>query len=192
MRIISGKFRGKKLRAPKTLPVRPTTDMAKESLFNILNNYYYFDGVKVLDLFAGTGNVSLEFASRGSEDVTAVDLDAGCIKFIKQMQGELKLEEGFTVVQEDVFKYLKKTKAKSNLIFADPPYAFEQEEFESIPKIIFERGLLEEGGMLIVEHFSKMDLSHLENFSFKRKYGSSVFSFFELPDTEGEEEVEEE
>jgi 16S rRNA (guanine(966)-N(2))-methyltransferase RsmD len=190
MRIISGKFRGKKLRAPKTLPVRPTTDMAKESLFNILNNYYYFDGVKVLDLFAGTGNVSLEFASRGSEDVTAVDLDAGCVKFIKQMQGELKLEEGFTVVQEDVFKYLKKTKAKSNLIFADPPYAFDQEEFESIPKIIFERELLEEGGMLIVEHFSKMDLSHLENFSFKRKYGSSVFSFFELPDAEGEEEVD--
>jgi len=182
MRIISGKYRGKKLRAPKTLPVRPTTDMAKESLFNILNNYYYFDGVKVLDLFAGTGNVSLEFASRGSEDVTAVDLDSGCTKFINQMANELKLEEGFKVVQEDVFKYLKKTNSKSNIIFADPPYAFEQEEFESIPKTVFERGLLEEGGMLIVEHFSKMDLSHLENFSFKRKYGSSVFSFFELPE----------
>jgi len=184
MRIISGKYRGKKLRAPKNLPVRPTTDMAKESLFNILNNYYYFDGVKVLDLFAGTGNVSLEFASRGTDDVTAVDLDSGCVNFIKKMSDEMKLEDGFTVVQEDVFKYLKKTKSKSNIIFADPPYALDQEEFESIPKIVFERELLEEGGMLIVEHFSKMDLSHLENFSFKRKYGSSVFSFFELPDEE--------
>ncbi len=184
MRIISGQFRGKKLRAPKTLPVRPTTDMAKESLFNILNNYYYFDGVKVLDLFAGTGNVSLEFASRGSEDVTAVDLDSGCVKFIKQMTNELKIEEGFNIIQEDVFKYLKKTKSKSNIIFADPPYAFDQEEFESIPKVVFERELLEEGGMLIVEHFSKMDLSHLDNFSFKRKYGSSVFSFFELAEEE--------
>lgn len=183
MRIISGKYRGKKLRAPKTLPVRPTTDMAKESLFNILNNYYYFDGVKVLDLFAGTGNVSLEFASRGSEDVTAVDLDSGCIQFIDKMKSELQIE-GFTTIKEDVFKYIKKTKSKSNIIFADPPYAFKQEEFESIPKIIFERGLLEEGGMLIVEHFSKMDLSHLEHFSFKRKYGSSVFSFFEIADEE--------
>ena len=180
MRIISGKHRGRKLRAPKTLPVRPTTDMAKEALFNILNNDYYFDGVKVLDLFAGTGNVSLEFVSRGSEDVTSIDLDSGCIKFITQMKSELKIEEGFTIIQEDVFKYLKKTKSKSNIIFADPPYAFEQEEFESIPKIIFERELLEEGGMLVIEHFQKMDLSHLENFSFKRKYGSSVFSFFQL------------
>ena len=181
MRIISGKYRGKKLRAPKTLPVRPTTDMAKESLFNILNNYYYFDGVKVLDLFAGTGNVSLEFASRGSEDVTAVDLDSGCIQFIEKMKTEMKIE-GFKAVKEDVFKFLRKTNLKSNIIFADPPYAFEQDEFESIPKIVFERELLEEGGMLIVEHFSKMDLSHLENFSFKRKYGSSVFSFFEVAD----------
>ena len=191
MRIISGKYRGKKLRAPKTLPVRPTTDMAKESLFNILNNHYYFDGVKVLDLFAGTGNVSLEFASRGSEDVTAVELDSGCIKFIKQMHGELKLEDGFKIVQDDVFKFLKKTKLKSNIIFADPPYDLEQEEFESIPKVIFERELLEEGGMIIVEHFSKMDLSHLENFSFSRKYASSMFSFFEMPDDESDNEEEE-
>jgi|LGVE01.1.fsa_nt_gb 16S rRNA (guanine(966)-N(2))-methyltransferase RsmD len=186
MRIISGKYRGKKLRAPKTLPVRPTTDMAKESLFNILNNYYFFDGVKVLDLFAGTGNVSLEFASRGAELVTAVDIDSGCIKFIEKMSDELQLED-FNIVKEDVFKFLNKTNIKANIIFADPPYAFDQEEFESIPITVFRRGMLEDGGMLIVEHFSKMDLSHLDNFSFKRKYGSSIFSFFELPDAEEEE-----
>ena len=112
MRIISGKYRGKKLRAPKTLPVRPTTDMAKESLFNILNNYYFFDGVKVLDLFAGTGNVSLEFASRGAELVTAVDIDSGCIKFIEKMSDELQLED-FNIVKEDVFKFLNKTNIKA-------------------------------------------------------------------------------
>lgn len=186
MRIISGKFRGKKIVAPKKLPVRPTTDMAKEALFNILNNYYYFDSVAVLDLFAGTGNISLEFASRGAKNVTSVDIDSGCTNFIDKMVRDMSLEE-VNVVKEDVFKHINKTSAKYDIVFADPPYDFTQEQFESIPRIIFEREMLNEGGMLVVEHFSKMDLSHLNNFSFARKYGSSVFSFFEM---EAEEEEE--
>ena len=187
MRIISGKHRGKKLRAPKTLPVRPTTDMAKESLFNIINNHYYFDELDVLDLFAGTGNISLEFISRDSKKVTSVDLDNGCVAFIQKMATEMKIEN-IDIIKEDVFKFLGKTDLKSDLIFADPPFDFELETFESIPNIVFERELLNEDGMLIVEHFNKMDLSHVENFSFARKYGASIFSFFELKEDEEEEE----
>lgn len=186
MRIVSGKYRGKKLVAPKKLPVRPTTDMAKESLFNILNNYYYFDDLEVIDLFAGTGNISFEFASRGSIKITSVDIDSGCIKFIEKTIAEIGLDN-MDVVKEDVFKYISKTNQKADLIFADPPFDFSQEEFESIPKTVFEREMLNEGGMLVVEHFNKMDLSHLDNFSFSRKYGASIFSFFEL-ETEEEEE----
>ena len=173
MRIISGKHRGKKLLAPKKLPVRPTTDMAKESLFNILNNYYYFDQLDVIDLFAGTGNISFEFASRGSKNVLSVDIDSGCIKFIEKTIEEIGLQN-MDVVKEDVFKYLAKTSNKADLIFADPPYDFSQEEFESIPKFVFDRDLLNENGMLVVEHFNKMDLSHVEHFSFSRKYGAKT------------------
>lgn len=183
MRIISGKNKGKKLIAPKKLPVRPTTDMAKESLFNILNNYYYFDSIKVLDLFAGTGNISLEFASRGAEMVTAVDIDSGCTRFIERMSTEMNMED-FDIIKEDVFKFLNKTNIKADVIFADPPYDFSQEQFESIPKIVFEREMLNENGMLIVEHFNKMDLSEAANFSFSKRYGSSVFSFFEISSEE--------
>ena len=189
MRIISGKYRGKKLAAPKKLPVRPTTDMAKESLFNILNNHYYFDQLDVIDLFAGTGNISFEFASRGSENVLSVDIDSGCIKFIEKTIAEIGLEN-MEFVKEDVFKFLSKTKRTADLIFADPPYEFSQEIFEKKPKTVFERSMLNEGGMLVVERFNKMDLSHLENFSFARKYGASVFSFFELASEEEEEKEE--
>lgn len=183
MRIISGTHRGKKLSPSKKLPVRPTTDMAKESLFNIINNHFYFDGLTVLDLFAGTGNISFEFASRGVIYITSVDIDTGCIKFIEKTSEEMKLDN-IDIIKEDVFKFIRKTNVKAKLIFADPPFDFDQEVFESIPKIVFERDMLEENGMLIIEHFNKMDLSHLENFSFSRKYGASIFSFFEIEEEE--------
>ncbi|RTE53390.1 16S rRNA (guanine(966)-N(2))-methyltransferase RsmD [Arenibacter aquaticus] len=177
MRIISGKNKGQRLIAPKKLPVRPTTDMAKESLFNILNNQYYFSDVIVLDLFAGTGNISYEFASRGSETITAVDGDMGCIRYIS----ETATNFGFpiTAIKRDVFQYLEGNAVKAHIIFADPPYDMPTEDFTKIAQLVFEKELLLENGVLIIEHSKHTDLSHLRHFTDHRRYGSSVFSFFE-------------
>lgn len=186
MRIISGRHKGRRLSAPKKLPVRPTTDLAKESLFNILNNHYYFHEISVLDLFAGTGNISYEFASRGTEQVTAVDGDYGCVSFIKKTATALELD--ITAIKSDVYKFLERTHLKSDIVFADPPYAFTQEQFERIAKIVFERDLLQEDGFLIIEHAKETKLEHAPYFSFSKGYGGSVFSFFQLPETSNEEE----
>jgi len=145
MRIISGKYKGRRLVAPKKLPVRPTTDFAKEALFNILNNHYHFNEINVIDLFAGTGSISYEFASRGSTNITAVDQDYGCIHFINKTAGELDLP--IHTIKSDVFKFLNNTKNQATVIFADPPYAMEQNQFELIPAIIFEKNLLAENGL---------------------------------------------
>ncbi|WP_081211541.1 RsmD family RNA methyltransferase [Salegentibacter sediminis] len=177
MRIISGKNKGKRLIAPKKLPVRPTTDMAKEALFNILNNRFNMNGLQILDLFSGTGNIAYEFASRGASAITAVDENFDCVKFIKKTSTELDMN--IQVVKSDVYKYLEKAPIKADIIFADPPYDFEPEAFKKIASLIFEKGLLQEGGFLILEHSKHTDLSDLEHFKESRKYGSSVFSFFE-------------
>ncbi|MEY2738614.1 MAG: rRNA ((966)-N(2))-methyltransferase RsmD [Bacteroidota bacterium] len=178
MRIISGKHKGRRLVAPKNLPVRPTTDMCKESLFNILNNYFNFHGLKVLDLFSGTGNISYEFGSRGAGPITSVDGDFGCVNFIKKTATVLDLD--ITALKSDVFKFLEKSKASYDIIFADPPYDLGQEQFEKIIQIIFENNILEEDGMLIVEHSKHTKLDHMMHFSFAKNYGGSVFSFYEL------------
>lgn len=178
MRIISGKHKGRRLVAPKNLPVRPTTDMCKESLFNILNNYFNFHGLKVLDLFSGTGNISYEFGSRGAGPITSVDGDFGCVNFIKKTASDLDLD--ILVLKSDVFKFLEKSKASYDIIFADPPYDLGQEQFEKIIQLIFDNELLEEEGMLIVEHSKHTKLDHMMHFSFAKNYGGSVFSFYEL------------
>lgn len=177
MRIISGKYKGKRLTAPKKLPVRPTTDMAKEGLFNILNNRYYFDGLKVLDLFSGTGNISFEFASRDAGEIIAVDSFPGCVQYISKTVKELDFP--IDAIKSDVFKYLERTLEKFNIIFADPPYSFDQAQFLKIVDLVLERNLLLEDGLLIVEHSDQTDLSSHPNFSEKRKYGGSIFSFFQ-------------
>lgn len=177
MRIISGKYKGKRITAPKKLPVRPTTDMAKEALFNILNNSYYFERISVLDLFSGTGNISYEFASRGCDQIIAVDADHGCVKFIGQTAKELHFN--ITAIKGNVFPYLEKAAQKTDIIFADPPYDMALAEFEKIPELVFKNQLLEEDGVLVVEHAKHMDLSSLAHFSHQRKYGGSAFSFFE-------------
>lgn len=179
MRIISGKNKGKRLVAPANLPVRPTTDFAKESLFNILNNYFYFDELSVLDLFAGTGNISFEFASRGCSNIVSVDLHLGCIKFIEKISAEL--EFGIQAVKSDVFTYLERNSTTYDVIFADPPYELPQENFEKIVQLVFEKNLLSNEGFLIIEHSKYTDLEHLLNFSFSKKYGGSMFSFFAFP-----------
>ena len=182
MRIISGKYKGRRISPPKNLPVRPTTDMSKEALFNVLNNHFNFSGLKVLDLFAGTGNISYEFASRGCDNVIAVDGDFGCIKFIKQTANEFDFT--ITAIKSDVISFIQKNSSSFDIIFADPPYAFDQETFEKIVKTVFERELLEEDGMMIIEHSKYTKMTHLANFSFQKGYGGSFFSFFELHQNE--------
>ncbi|SEA62573.1 RsmD family RNA methyltransferase [Bizionia paragorgiae] len=186
MRIISGVFKGRRITAPRNLPVRPTTDMAKEALFNILNNLYYLDDISVIDLFAGTGNISYEFASRGTETILAIDQDFGCVKFITDTAEGFKMP--IKTLKSDVFKFLANTKQKANVIFADPPYDFPVEEFSKIPELVFANELLEAGGLLIVEHSKHTPLSHLPKFSYSKNYGGNVFSFFEGPEISDEEE----
>ncbi len=186
MRIISGKHKGRRITAPKKLPVRPTTDMSKESLFNILNNHFNFSGLRILDLFSGTGNISYEFASRGAETITSVDADMGCVNFIKKTAQELDLN--IHVIKSDVFSFLERNKADYDIIFADPPYHLDQKEFEKIILLVFENELLDEEGMLIVEHSKHTKLDHLPHFSFSKNYGGSVFSFYEFEMEEEEED----
>ncbi|WP_339920248.1 RsmD family RNA methyltransferase [uncultured Flavobacterium sp.] len=184
MRIISGKYKGRRISPPKGLPVRPTTDMSKEALFNVINNHFSFEGLKILDLFAGTGNISYEFASRGSTPITSVDGDFGCVKFIKQVATEYDFNIAAT--KSDVFKFLERNNASFDIIFADPPYALDQKIFEKIVLLIFEKNTLNDDGMMIIEHSKYTKLDHMDNFSFKKSYGGSIFSFFEL--SSGEEE----
>jgi 16S rRNA (guanine966-N2)-methyltransferase len=177
MRIISGTYKGRKIVAPAKLPVRPTTDMAKEALFNILNNQYYFDDISVLDLFAGTGNISYEFASRGTEDITAIDDHYHCIKFISHTAEALEMP--IKAIKSDVFKFLENSKQQYSIIFADPPYNFNIDLFTKIPQFVFENNLLDDQGLLIIEHSKHTDLSDLRNYSHSKKYGGNMFSFFE-------------
>jgi 16S rRNA (guanine966-N2)-methyltransferase len=184
MRIISGKYKGRRITPPKNLPVRPTTDMSKEALFNVLNNHFNFSGLNVLELFAGTGSISYEFASRGCAPILCIDGDLGCVNFIKKTSKEFDFE--ITALKNDVLKFLEKHTGNYDIIFADPPYDLSQENFEKIVTTIFEKQLLSEDGMLVVEHSKYTKLEQLEHFSFQKNYGGSVFSFFEF-ETIGEE-----
>lgn len=151
--------------------------MAKEGLFNILNNRYEFEEITVLDLFSGTGNISFEFASRGVKDITAIDEHTGCVKFISKTAEELNFP--IDARKTDVFKFLERENVSYDVIFADPPYHFEQSEFLKLPHLVFSQKLLKEDGVLIIEHSPQTNLDHHPNFREKRKYGSSIFSFFE-------------
>ena len=177
MRIISGRHRGKRIIAPKKLPVRPTTDMVKEALFNILNNSYSFENLRLLDLYAGSGNISYEFASRGVPEIIAVDADARCAHFIATTAKQL--EAPIQVIKLDALRYLDRAVGKYDIIFADPPYDLPLEEMTLIPQKVFDSDLLSDGGMLIVEHSKHLVLEELPGYVESRKYGSSVLSFFE-------------
>lgn len=176
MRIISGSHKGKRLIAPGKLPVRPTTDMAKEALFNILNNYLEFSEITILDLFSGTGNISYEFASRGSKQITAVDDYYGCVKYIKQTASQLDFP--IQTVKSDVFKYLENAEKSFDLIFADPPYDFSAKDLTKMHTAVFEKQLLKKDGYLIIEHSKHTKINTEENLLETRKYGNAVFSIF--------------
>ncbi len=179
MRIISGSLKGRSIVAPGNLPTRPTTDFAKEGLFNILQSRLDKDypDMNILDLFCGTGNISYEFASRGCKQLTCVEVDFKCYEFIKKTMENFKIEN-CKVIRNDVFLFLKICKLKFDLIFADPPY-----ELLNIDKIhtqVFEKKLLEPGGLLIIEHGVRTNLSKLPYFIEKRSYGNVNFSIFEF------------
>ena len=175
MRIISGTHRGRRIQAPKKLPIRPTTDMAKEGLFNILQNRLHIASLSVLDLFSGSGNISYEFASRGADDITAIDQNMHCVQFISKTSKTL----GFPikVIKANVFGYLKKNNLHQQFIFADPPYILSLPEFEELVDLTLQRANDPEV-LVVIEHADQTDLSTHPYFDEERKYGGSVFSFF--------------
>jgi len=176
VRIISGSHKGKKILAPKNLPVRPTTDFAKEGLFNILSNRIEVEGARVLDLCAGTGNLSFEFASRGAATILSVDEHPGCIKFINKTARDLGFTN-ITTLRSELFKFIKKLSGQYNIIFADPPYGIH--DTEKLPDLILEKEVLIENGYLIIEHSAEYNFENHPRFSFSRRYGNVNFTFFE-------------
>jgi 16S rRNA (guanine966-N2)-methyltransferase len=175
LRIISGIHRGKHLQLPGNFRARPTTDFAKTGLFNIVSNLYELDETDVLDLFAGTGSIGFEFASRGANYVEMVEKNFTHYSFIKKTIPALKLDN-VLVYKTDVFVYIPRIKKKFDIIFADPP--FDMEKIETLPELIFQYSLLKNNGIFILEHSSKHDFSDWKEFQMMRKYGSVNFSFF--------------
>lgn len=175
MRIISGTLKGRKILAPKNLPVRPTTDFAKEALFNLLRNKIDIEEIDVLDLFAGTGNISLEFISRGAKSCLSVDQNTSCIKFMQKTSKEFELKN-WRILRDDVFKFIKKGYGQYDLIFADPPYDLEL--LTSLPELIFEKGLLKDEGLLVLEHGKEHSFENHERLLFTRRYGNVNFTLF--------------
>ena len=176
MRIISGTLKGRNLIAPGNLPVRPTTDFAKTGLFNILQNYFDFESLTVLDLFCGIGSISFEFASRGAMQVTCVDEHAGCLKFIRETAEKFSLPV-IQTLKSDVFRFLKSAGQQYDIIFADPP--FDSRDADQLPDLIMEKKMLKAEGWLVVEHQSKRKIqSKAEPFQ-ARKYGNCTFSIYQ-------------
>jgi len=177
MRIISGKFGGRRISPPHNMPhTRPTTDIAKEGLFNMLQNRVQMEGAKTLDLFGGTGCISYELASRGATDLTIVEKDSIMLGFIKQNIEMLKIEN-VQLLQMDVFQYLSTCKNQYDIIFAGPPYALNT--IDQLPKIIVEQQLISPEGYFILEHTPRNNFKTYPGYSFERNYGTTIFSFFE-------------
>jgi len=177
MRIISGKNKGRKIKAPIIDEIRPTTDFAKTGLFNILNNHYDFEGLIVLDLFAGFGNIAFEFASRGAQFVDAVDIHPQGTNFIRQFSSQIKLPVNVYTV--DAIEFLKRVYQKYDVIFADPPFE-DSDLLDEILNIVEKRKLLKPDGMLILEHEKQKSFEGHKYLVDKRKYGKVHFSFFKM------------
>ena len=177
MRIISGKFKGRRFAPPlKKCNTRPTMDMAKEAIFNILSNSYAFESIQVLDLFGGTGSISLEFVSRGCKDVTWVENFYLCNQFVRNIKTTLNIGNELKLVKNDVIRFLSNTGSKFDIVFADPPYDFKHSK--KVIDLIFERELINNGGILIFEHDKRNDFSIYPRFVELKKYGTNWFSIF--------------
>lgn len=176
MRIISGSLGGRRINPPSSMPyTRPTTDIAREGLFNILQNNWDFEELKTLDLFGGTGCISYELASRGVPDLTIVEKDQQMYSFIKKTSDLLKLEN-FKVIRSDVFRFIDRCPEKFDFIFAGPPYALQN--IDELPRLIFEKQLLNENGWFILEHTPRNNYENYAHFQSSRNYGTTVFSIF--------------
>jgi len=176
MRIISGIHGGRKINPPAKMPfTRPTTDIAKEGLFNILQNNLDFEELKVLDLFGGTGCISYELSSRGAPDITIVEKDSQMYEFIKKTAADLKIT-GLKTVKTDVFRYIGTCHEKYDFIFAGPPYALTS--IDELPKQVFEKQLLKKGGWFVLEHTPRNDYKTFPYYKTERNYGTTVFSIF--------------
>jgi 16S rRNA (guanine966-N2)-methyltransferase len=177
MRIIGGKFKGRRFNPPAdNWPTRPTTDYAKEGLFNILNNLIDFEETRFLDLFGGTGNHSYEFISRGCTDVTYVDKFPGCVKFVKQTAQTLGIDKELKIMQIDVFRFIESTSQQYDYIFAGPPYGLPT--IDTIPDLIFAKNLLQPEGIFVMEHNPHHDFLNHPHLMDVRNYGQTIFSFF--------------
>ncbi len=175
MRIISGTLKGRSLQVPKNFDGRPTTDFAREGLFNVLNNLVTLQHCTVLDLFAGTGAFGIECLSRGSQSVLFVDLAPLHVRFIGENLRTYDLKNG-SVIKQDVLKFIKQTSASYDLVFADPPY--DMKDLESIPELVLASSLLSDGGLFVLEHGKRNDFSAHPHFVQERSYSSVRFSFF--------------
>ena len=177
MRIITGRYKGRHFDIPKTFKARPTTDFAKENIFNVLNSYIDFEGATALDLFSGTGSITLELLSRGCAQVISVELDRDHHRVIQQCLQKLG-DTSVLPLRGDVFRFIKSCKHQFDFIFADPPYALK--ELPTIPSLIFEHGLLKEDGIFVFEHGKDNDFSSDPHFVEHRSYGSVNFSIFRI------------
>jgi 16S rRNA (guanine(966)-N(2))-methyltransferase RsmD len=184
MRIITGKYKGRHFDVPRSFKARPTTDFAKENLFNVLNGYLCFDdGIHALDLFAGTGSITIELLSRGCDKVVCVEKDSQHFGYIIQVLNALKDQNSFPI-RSDVFRFIDRCNEQFDFIFADPPYALSN--LEEIPDLILNKQLLKEDGLLVLEHGKNNDFSAHPLFLEQRAYGSVNFSFFKAKETEDE------
>lgn len=179
MRIIRGKYGKRRFDVPKNITARPTTDFARENIFNVLENLTDFEGKRALDLFAGTGAISLEFLSRGCSSVTAVEKARVQISFLKSLRSTLG-DPAFNVVHMDVFRYIASSTESYDMVFADPPY--DMPWFAEVPERVLGSTLLRPGGIFVLEHSRSYDFSALPHFEQHRTYGSVNFSIFRIPE----------
>ncbi len=176
MRIVSGLLKARRFSIPKNFPSRPTTDFAKEGLFNILEHQIDLEDLDILDLCAGTGNISFEFASREAGKITVVDQNYNCIKYIQETSKKFEIDSVITTIKSEIIKYLKQTNAQFDIIFADPPYEFKF--YDEIIEETFNRNLLKKNGVLIIEHSHRLNLKEKPHFETMRNFGNVSFSFF--------------
>lgn len=178
MRIVGGEFGGRRFNPPASIPARPTTEVAKEGLFNTLENILDLQDIKTLDIFAGTGSISYELASRGASDLTLVERDNVTINFIKNTISTLGIADKFHIIRDDVFKFTKKCTDDFDFIFAGPPYALIN--IDDLPTVVFEKKLLRQKGIFVLEHTPRNNYEHHPCFLRFKNYGTTVFSFFTL------------
>ena len=179
MRIVAGTFGGRRFSPPARIPARPTTEVAKEGLFNILNNTIDIEGIKTLDIFAGTGSISYELASRGAAHLTLIERDPASIDFIKKTADDLGISDKMNIIRNDVFKFLKQSTDQYDFIFADPPYALAN--MDELPLLVFEKQMLLPGGLFVLEHPPRNDYQRHPRFQRMKNYGTTVFTFFTQP-----------